>query len=283
MILIDDASGSRELASCPILAPISCLSTLPCTATSESRTDLMFYGNGPQGLVPIGVEVKHITDLASSLETGRLQATQLPALCELYPVRWLVIYGNYQRGPEPDGNLQTLRWVDGKWQYTDFAPGNKRPISYSFPMSFLASPSFLSLDINLITLPERCSHKKEIRLQPVAEWIAKALYPTWTRPYSSHKSLRVLDGSARLDLSLSRPSLNPGQDARKLALMNVLCGFPMVRYERAEALADHFKTLRKFMAATVEEIAEVKVISDSGRGRKIGMAVASRIDDIRGK
>ena len=72
-MLIDDRAGSRDL-----------IKYEPVRSTGElcrlDSADVCLTGNGPNDAVLIGVEVKSIWDLISSINTGRLQATQIPAM-----------------------------------------------------------------------------------------------------------------------------------------------------------------------------------------------------------
>jgi hypothetical protein len=299
MILIDDAAGSnqetrssRPLITYPPLDTLGLLSRLPSPSWSDTRADVMFLGRGAGDTsLRVGIEIKKITDLIGSLSSGRLQATQLPALVELYDVRWLVVYGRWRRNPE-SGALQTMRSANPpapvrgtsaaadlnlsatpsrSWAWHDYALG-RRTIPYTYPMSFLASPSFTSLGVHSLVL-------NGSTLADVAEWIGHVLYPLWQKPHESHTSMRVMDRSACESLTLSSPSLSPQINARKLQRMRVAASLPMIGYDRAEAMADHFPSVRRMINATPEEVAAVEVVDEKGKVRRIGKSIAAKIED----
>jgi ERCC4-type nuclease len=55
--------------------------------------DVAFLGEGPEGPVSIGIEVKRVPDLLTSLTGGRLLGHQVPGLLEDYDRAWLIVEG----------------------------------------------------------------------------------------------------------------------------------------------------------------------------------------------
>ena len=67
LILIDDRAGSAPFASIPPLCDCSVLCHL-------DSADAMITGNGPDdSTVLVGVEIKSIPDLLSSMQSGRIR------------------------------------------------------------------------------------------------------------------------------------------------------------------------------------------------------------------
>ena len=105
MIFIDNRIGSKELYKY-FPANTAQLETL-------DYADFAFIGNGPSGPVTIGIERKVISDLISSMTSGRLVGHQLPGLLSTYNYTWLIIEGIYQTSPK-DGIIQM--WTRSGWQ-----------------------------------------------------------------------------------------------------------------------------------------------------------------------
>jgi len=225
--------------------------------------DVAFSGNGPHGDVTIGVEVKSLSDLISSIDDGRLRATQLPGLLE-YDVRWLLYYGTCRCSPET-GNLQIPIHTHGEIEWKDFKlgkPVSKRVVPWSYVESFLASPSVTNLRIHV---------KHCYDLAECARWIG-VLYHVWQKPYTSHNSMLAFDTSADLGLMPLLPA-HLKQRARTIAT------FPGVSYQRAVAIARAFPSLRALFNCGEEELAEVEVPTKDGKGkaRRLGKVLAKSI------
>lgn len=196
--------------------------------------DVCFSGNGPNGPILIGIEIKSISDLVTSLQSGRLQAEQIPKMSTTYDMGWIVVYGTYRSNPIPgpsNGSLQIQKWSkrNGKpfCDWEDFTI-NGRPIPYGYAESFLISPSFLSTNL----LSHRC-----IDMAEVATWIG-TLYRTWSKPYDRHKSMRVFNKSQDISIDQSSP-LALSIDPPTLLRAKVASQFPGVGFERALAIAQH--------------------------------------------
>lgn len=254
MILVDSGSGSSSLLSYPPLSSIGILTRLPSPPQSETRTDVAFDGCGPlNSTIKVGIEVKEIGELITSLSTGRLQATQLPGLLQLYDIRWLCIVGEWRRH-RASGNLQIRRLWKGKKQWFDCrGPGKDgSPVSASYLDKFLCGPSFTQYTdqsgegVRTWCVPD---------LEECAQWIGD-LYSSWQEPYESHTSMRVLDRSGNqnglTDLSIKQrmrqlhdPRLQDPHFAQKVRTASSL---PGVSYTRAIALAETFPSVQSMIS-----------------------------------
>jgi hypothetical protein len=299
--LLDDQTGSPELALHEpvrsLLSPCkSCDGTptlksqrqgifapppkhcKPCRGTGRRLTtldagDVAFSGNGPDGQVLIGIEVKKLPELVGSLDTNRLSAIngQLERMLDLYYQSWVLYHGVYR----PDlttGNLQTPQHVgpgragsrDTIW--TDL-PHRGKPVSCAYVDGFFASPSY--------TLGGFQSHHS-YNIKEAAWWIG-VLYHCWNVTWKSHKSRKTIHRPARPQMSF-RPT-----DPLTLRRLVVLSGFPGIGYARAAALLARFRTVRGVMEAGVEEVAEVEVQDEeTGRTRRLGAGVAREIQEVLG-
>lgn len=259
------------------------------TLSTLSSGDVSFYGNGSSGTVSIGVEIKEITELLSSLISGRLQDTQMRGMVNDYDDghRWVLHYGRYRPSPV-DGMIQT--WKEGHSQrragwYT-FKPNNKS-IPYGYLEAF------------------KCCSAKEygfdfVRVEDIieaAQWIG-VLYRTWTRPYHTHKSMQVFDKSqdvrSRLRKELTEEKIKTGKvqfhvqgktngngdsDKRLMDRAAVFSQFPSIGYERAVTAAKHFPSIKAGVNASVDEWAELEIVTKGKTERviRLGKDVASGV------
>lgn len=285
MILIDSAQGSSSLLSHPPLDRLAVSCRLPSTPHSGARADVYFDGCGPDGaIIRIGIEVKEVCELAAALETGRFQATQLPAMLELYDVRWLlVITGSHRRNPAT-GALQILRTVQGTKGWFDFVIGT-RTVQFSYVHKFLISPAFTQYkDEN----GEGVRTHMVYSMREAAEWIGD-LYDVWQRPYSSHKSMQKLDRSGNRNglteqavrtklRSLHDPRLDDEKFAQRVRTASSL---PGVSYTRAVGLAAQFDSVQKLISpGCVCEVTEERSKAEEkewSKADKIGKVIAKDI------
>ena len=111
MLLVDDRIGSVDLAR-----PLADAG-MPVTVARLEYADVAFEGKGNDDVpVMIGVELKKLGDLVSSLRSGRLSGHQLPGLAgphAVYNYAWLLIEGQWRS--DPKGEL-LVQGHFGKWQ-----------------------------------------------------------------------------------------------------------------------------------------------------------------------
>lgn len=234
-VLIDDRAGSADLVKYPPLDKLGVLTRL-------DSADIAFSGNGPDGAVLVGVEVKSVWDLLSSSNTGRLQGTQIPAMLKEYDVSWLLSHGVYRASARDYGLLVQRR---GRWK--QFSIGS-RPVPYGYLESLL---------IDVVLTGVKVKHVLDIR--EAATWIG-VLYRWWSKPWGKHKGMRTFDRSREV-------SLMPGVDGGMLVRARVAAQLPGLGFERAVAAARYFPSIADMMNATAKEWAEVpgigKVIADA--------------------
>lgn len=258
------------------------LSTLP-------SGDVAFIGNGSSSDISIGVEIKEITELLSSLISGRLQDTQMRGMINDYDSghRWILSYGRYRPSPV-DGMIQTYKeghstrragWYTFKIKTKD---KSGKLIEKTVPYGFLEA--------------FKCCSAKEhgfdfVRVEDIieaAQWIG-VLYRTWTRPYHTHKSMQVFDKSqdvrSKLRKELTEERVKAGQcqfhvqgrinhnnndsDKRLMDRAAVFSQFPGLGYDRSVAAAKHFTTIKDGVNATVDEWAEVEVVTKGKKGERV--------------
>lgn len=277
-LLVDDRAGSRDLITLP---PVSDLAEL-CRLESG---DAALVGNGPDGPVLVGVELKSLADLLTSFDNGRLQATQIPAMEVAYDVRWVLYYGRFRCGR--DGKLETLErcrrgdqadvmlrtdqpkagarkpveWEPYTWKpYRLGNKGDGRTVPFGFLKAAMIELAVLGFDADYV-----------VDLEEAAQWLG-VLYRWWSKPWHEHDLMRKFDKSGG---KIRLPAVSPGSEgsatgverARIMKLAGVAKEFPGVGYDRAVAAAKRFGSIREMVNAGWKEWAEVpgigKVIAKS--------------------
>lgn len=268
-----------------------------CTLNSG---DVAIPGNGPSGPVLVGVEVKTFSDLISSMDSGRLQATQIPLMYEDYPdERWILVigdyrpsptdnalqtfikqfvchniacphlldhpdkpyrfYDNYKRTPEcPKCGIQNARIAWSNWSDYAFG-GGTRP--YSYLESFLSGPSLSRFNFRVKSVPD---------YETAAVWLS-TIAASWSKPYSSHRSMKVMDESRRV-------VKHPMMDVRQYARLEHAMKLPGVGYELASEMAKTFTSVRSMYNADTDTLAEIATTSSKGRKVRMGKTRAEAIN-----
>jgi len=237
---------------------------------SSSAADVALVGRTLSGPIRIGIEMMNIPDLIGKLNTGRLQATQLPAMARSYDQIWLLIYGQYRPSPVDLHTLQTWHDVDpikhrraGWYDFKDYRMArwkkkngqkNDDTIPYSYIESFLSGPSIRiigekEIDINI---------KRVNDIQEAAVWIS-VLHSTWTKDPTKHKSMKVFDKSAKiasLPTSRDEKTDNLNRCARFGGL--ILSG---LGWTKAQLISKHFEgSIKRMVNAGVDEFVKIKGI-----------------------
>lgn len=219
MIYIDDREGSKELYG-------RFLKKYPQALVRLEYADVMFEGLGPAGRVDVGVERKVITDLLSSISTGRLTGHQLPGMAKDYYKSYLIVEGKWKAGG--DGVIEILR--KGRWESIQHG----RRFKYMEVMAYLNSLTMLG-GIGVWFTGN------------MAETIAtiQALFGWWQKDWEQHKS----------HLEMHKPApptafLNP--DGPSL-LRRMAMELPGIGWERTKQVEVAFPTIVDMVNATQEE------------------------------
>jgi len=220
-LLVDERVGSRELCE-----PLQKLG-LPAELTHLEFGDLAFEGRGEAGkLVSIGVELKNMRDLISSIRTDRLPGHQLPGLQRTYDFRWLLIEGLWRS--DRKGLLQVEshgRWkkVQGRMTVSEL---NKRVL-------------VMLLRGGLVPWYTTTRHQ-------TLEWL-RDLYRTWTDvDLDKHQS----------HLAIYTPlTIRPISTFRQ-----VISGLPGIGFKTSLVVEKHFKTLARAMLASQQEWQDIEGI-----------------------
>lgn len=143
MIFVDNRVGSKELAR---LLPNSIEVML-------EFGDVYFDGNGPEGVLSIGIERKKINDLVNSIATGRLSGYQIPGLQNCYNKIYLI--------------------VEGKWSSI-----KSRRFTYESIWSYL-------MDLESIGITVRYTKNINETVQQI-----ERMHHWWSKPWDAHKGLK---------------------------------------------------------------------------------------------
>lgn len=230
MILLDDREGSGPLFAYP---PLDTLASL----TRLDYGDAAFTGNGPTSTTWIGVEVKSLFDLVSSLDTKRLQATQIPGMLAEYDITYLLVYGLCRPCPRT-GNLL----VPGKRGWSPHHLGS-RPVTYSYVYR-----SLLSLEaagVRIVWLPQM----KEEGQRAAAAWLGEA-YSWWQKDWNAHTLFQCFDQTqdmSEADYRRHDPNASASMpvpvDPGKFRVARTMASFSGVGYKRAVAISNHLPSL----------------------------------------
>lgn len=225
-ILIDDRAGSKELVDDPSLSDVAALTRL-------DSADVCWTGHGPDGPVLVGVEVKQLSDLVTSVRAGRAQDQVRRMLAE-YDAAWLLWYGECRRGQGAPAPLE-VRVTRGTWAgWRVYQQGRGgRPIPWSWLASWL---------MTVETAGVRVQHVRDAG--EAAAWI-RCAWAWWQKPWAEHKGLKTFNRAGEV-------SLLPGVPDGVAARARIAGQLPGLGYERALAAARVFRSVAEMMGAGEE-------------------------------
>ena len=236
MILVDDRVGSREL-----------MRYLPPQLAELTRLqfgDAMFLGNGPDGPLHIGVEVKAIGDMLKSIVDGRFAGHQLPGLLRDFHVVYLIVEGKYR--PQKDTGLLQIPWRS-TWVDADF--GAKRWMHRDLD-GFLTTME-MKFAIKIRRTYDRIESARVI--QDLHHW--------WTdKEWEEHHSGHAFDIS-------QQPVLLPAS-----VMCRIAAQLKGIGWTRAHAVEKHFASVIDMILAPEHEWRRVP-----GVGKKVAAGVVDEI------
>lgn len=255
MILVDVTESAKNRAS-DRLVDIRKFVTPQSLVQSEKLDygDVAFAGNGPDGPVLIGVEIKSPGDCVQCIQTGRFAGHQLPGLVETYHHSWLLVEGEFR--PSASGIMQVRQWnkATKTWGWYDARYGQAEARSYSAFMQWL-----MTMEVGGGVRIARTNSRME-----TAAWIAAA-YWWWNKPWAQHKSLRVM----------SEPE--HGKFVRMTLAARMAAQIPGIGFEKAIDASTHFKTAYAMVTAEESEWQKIK-----GIGKKTAAVVYEALRSIGG-
>lgn len=240
MILIDDRTGSKELA--PYI-------TSPHKIQRLDFADFSFIGNGPENIpISIGIERKTINDLISSMESGRLSGHQLLGLLSSYSYIYILIEGIW-RGSN-SGILEVMR---GKRWF---------PVSYGKRM-------FMARDINtyLNSISILCDLKiwRTENKEQTGQWVSN-IYGWWQKKWTDHKSMKQFNAPP---LPKRAYFFKPGLLQRMIKEISGL------GWDKSELLIKQFESLTEVLCATEKDLTAIP-----GIGKVLAKKIRKELDSI---
>lgn len=216
MILVDDRTGSKELA--PLIQRLS----IPCAVSRLDSGDFRFLGNGPDSrTLCIGIERKTIPDLIDSMHSKRYAGHQLPKFVKDHDVRWLYIEGIHKCG---DNGELLVPYGGSRWG----TPYGHNQVLYRQVDNFLTSSQ--QLHGVLVKYTRDQSHTAQC-LVNLYWWWQKAWedHNSYKQLYTPEQTVAVIGGK----LSLCR--------AWAAALNKSTMGSVGIGFEKSAAVEAHFK------------------------------------------
>ncbi len=243
-LYIDKRAGSKELVNLKYLQPIAELGWM-------DSADAFFIGNGPKGKVAVGVELKSIPDLLSSMGTGRLQGVetgQAVRMLREYDVCWLLYYGEYRAGPR-----NRLLQVKTKRGWKKHQVG-KRDVPIGYLEAFL---------LGLVEVGFRVKHVNEFK--DAGLWL-RILYDWRMKPWDKHKSFQTFNSARQIS---PLPGMDEGVLRRARVAKELL---PNLGYKRGIAAGKYFRSIKEMINASPEEWMKVDKV-----GKVLAKAVTKAV------
>lgn len=272
MILIDRREGSKILLDMPALEG-HCEPTLldfEVDGKMVACGDVMLTGHGPQGsTLRVGVEVKKMSDLLTSISSGRLGGTQIPRMVKVFDAIFVLYHGVYRVGPS--NHLQVQRWKNNRPQWESFRIG-RNPVPWSYLEGFILTAqlkTMLDAGKPLIFKHVYDEHEAACWLRTLDHWLEK--------DWEKHRGLAVFDKSREL-------SPMPNADPVEEQIARTAASLPAIDWVRGWAAARHFDSIIDMMGASIQQWQSVKGIGpviarsareaiwrrkESGRPRKV--------------
>lgn len=242
MLLVDYREGSHDL-----IKPLRRMGLEVEESHAMEFGDIMFIGRGEGGKpVSIGVEFKQVSEAVQALRTERLQGYQMRGMREMFDYSYLLLEGDvlYDKA----GQLQRRA---GRRRF--------KPLAGRMTVTELYKRTIV---LHLCGgLNPWLTYTREDTLR----WI-EALYRVWTdKDLDRHDShLAIYQAPPPIPISDFRMAVK---------------AWPTIGYKTSKAVEDAFGgSLRRAMKASIQEWADIDIIDDNGRARKLGMKDATRID-----
>lgn len=247
MIAIDPRRGSGDLLR------YFAGTGVPAMHQAIEYGDVAFIGEGPDGVpLPVGIEIKQVSDALNCVTTGRFAGHQLLGMIQAYREPWLLIEGDY-RSASGVGTLE-LRHVSGKYWF-DATVGSRGFMYRDFDKWLLTQ-----------LIKGGLRYMRTYNRQETVQFI-RDLYAWWQEGWDAHKSHLAPNTSMedqRDTALLVKPSL----------LREWAAKLPGIGWVKAGAVERHFGTIEHMMWASMKEWQEIE-----GIGKVLASKVWSVLHD----
>lgn len=240
MIFVDRREGSHDL-----LKPLQARG-LPATLTELAYGDIAFEGRGERGQpVEVGVELKQLGDMVTSLRSGRLVGHQLDGLLKTYDYRWLVVEGRWRVNRY--GQLVQFKGPARGWRALHGGMTGAELIKKCLTLQLRGGLYLATTNTRLDTVQ-----------------FLETLYHWWTdRDLDEHRSHIGIH--------------NPHGFLRVSETREALMKWPGVGLRVSKAAEEAFGSIRRASHASVDEWAKLTTTDDKGHTRRFGMKAAERV------
>lgn len=248
-VSVDPRTGSGEL-----LRDLQ-RAGLPAVLRHLSSADFAFTGNGPAGLVRVGIERKTVSELLGCVHSSTRFDEQVAKLVKGYDHRWLLVEGTCL--PEKNGILRHGRVVRSRHGeflivFREAGFGATRHLYENFTKFQFTKQIKTRLLRGQTASPEE-----------TVAWLA-ALYRWYQKPWKSHKSGYTVD-----ETKPDEAILTPRTLKRRLA--NQL---PGVAWDRSLKVDAYFPTIRSMFEADERQWQEALGIKN---GKKLARSIVAAI------
>lgn len=246
MILVDNRAGSKELVK-----PLSHLG-LTVSETTLDFGDIAFEGRGTKGVsVGVGIEFKQLEEFLQALRSGRFVGHQLAGMLLAYDFRWLVVEGEWRI--EQSSGLILVERYNPKTRRKEWLPARPRM-------------TVTELDKQLLTL-QLCGGLTGAYFTPRPTDTLRVITTLYRwfcdRDMDAHTS----------HLTIYRPApAVPVSDFR-----TIITGIPEVGWKVSLAAEKKFGSVRRAIAASPKEWADLETLRDDGKLRRVGEKIAAKI------
>jgi ERCC4-type nuclease len=243
MILVDPRFGSSKGHGSIHRAAVDALHKLdvPVELMHLDFGDFMYIGNGPDGPLPIGIELKAVSDFVTSMRSGRLRE-QVAGMLDMYRRVYVVIEGVY-RARRGSGILEIPR--GRRWKPVQAGP---RPVFWTDVERFITGLEEAGVRMRYTRTTDQ-----------TARTIWNVLHAFWDKDYADHTSLT---GAYRAHAPLELVQEDP--DTKRARL--VACCLPGIGWGRSKAVVGAFGSIEQMVGASVDAWAGVQ-----GIGKKIAI------------
>lgn len=234
-MLIDPAQGSREF-----LQPLRRLG-VPCQLRRLDVADFTFRGNGPNGLVKVGVERKRITEITDTIGGDkRFIGRQLPKLLKAHPEFPILIVEGLVR-PDRDGRLLRAKIIERtrkrRTPIALFFDDRYARTTYERYHKFLATVRFKARLFVIPTIDEIDT-----------AFVLHALYTWFQKRWADHKSVYRVE---------EQPTDRAILDERTFR-RQTFAQWPGVGWKRSARVSRYFKSVEE--GATADERTWMKAL-----------------------
>ena len=248
-MLFDPRFGSEKGRQSHHRAAVDALRKLNVPLDSNHLTfgDFMFIGNGPDGPVPVGIELKAVSDFVTSMRSGGLRE-QVAGMLDTYKRSYLVIEGVY-RARRGAGILEIPR--GRQWKPVQAGP---RPVFWTDVERFITGLEEAGIRMRYTRTSEQ-----------TARMIANVLQGFWDKDYAAHTSLI---GAYRPQAPLELVREDPDRKRARL----VACCLPSIGWGRSKAVVETFGSIEGMVGASIDDWSGV-----AGIGKTIAQDVHKAI------